>query len=97
MTPRGLSRPPQDRDLRLGLSHSSAGILFGLSLGPSQMQWWWMIAVAAYMLAGALLSRKIAQPSSFLDKILITLIWMLFWPFMLLIVEFLWKIWPEQR
>ena len=61
------------------------------------MQWWWMIAVAAYMLVGALLSGKIAQPSSFLDKILITLIWVLFWPFMLLMVEFLRKIWTDSR
>ena len=61
------------------------------------MHWCWPIAVAVYLVVGALLGRRVGQPSSFFQAILITVLWSLFWPFMLLFMQALGIIWPENE
>ena len=60
------------------------------------MQWWWLLSVAVYWVVGALLGRRVGQPSSLFQAILITVIWILFWPLMLLLMQALGMIWPEN-
>jgi hypothetical protein len=60
------------------------------------MQWWWLFAVAVYFVVGALLGRRAGQPSSFFQAILIIVLWILFWPLMLLFMHVLGIIWPED-
>ena len=60
------------------------------------MQWWWPFSVAVYLVVGALLGRRVGQPSSLFQAILITVIWILFWPLMLLLMQALGMIWPEN-
>ena len=60
------------------------------------MLWWWLFAVIVYLVVGALLGRKVGQPSSLFQAILIMVIWILFWPLMLLLMQALGMIWPEN-
>jgi hypothetical protein len=53
---------------------------------------WWAIGVVVYVLIGSLIGWKIGKPSTTFDAILIGLIWAVFWPFMLLLVQVLRKI-----
>ncbi len=53
---------------------------------------WWAVGVFVYMLIGLLLSRKIGVPSS----ILISLLWALFWPLLLLLVKAIDVVWPKS-
>ena len=57
---------------------------------------WWAIGVFVYVLIGILIGRKIGKPSTIFDAILVGLIWALFWPFMLLLVEFLRRLLREE-
>jgi len=59
------------------------------------MQWWCLFVVAVYLIVGALLGGRVGQPSSFFQAILITVLWTLLWPFMLLFMQALGIIWPE--
>jgi hypothetical protein len=52
---------------------------------------WWAVGVVVYMLIGVLISKDIRQPSS----ILISLLWALFWPLLLLLVKAIDIVWPE--
>jgi hypothetical protein len=60
------------------------------------MLWWCLFAVAVYLVVGALLGRRVGQPSSLFQAILIMVIWILFWPLMLLLMQALGMIWPEN-
>ena len=57
---------------------------------------WWAIGVVVYVLIGILIGRKIGKPSTIFDAIPIGLIWALFWPFMLLLIEVLRRILREE-
>jgi hypothetical protein len=72
------------------------GAANALTGAAKAMQWWWLFAVAVYLVVGALLGRRVGQPSSFFQAILITALWILFWPLMLLFMDALGMIWAEN-
>jgi hypothetical protein len=55
-----------------------------------------VIGVVVYVLMGILIGRKIGKPSTIFDAIPIGLIWALFWPFKLLLIEVLRRILREE-